>query len=84
MLSNNLLIRYKKPGRFDRAPFNTLCQVIGDENSKDSWYIQLEKERDAAAWWMEIGDMLIAMYIKEFTEEKSREKIIETFLNTRI
>lgn len=49
MVNNEIVIRYTAPGRYDVAPYGTICKVIGDGDSSEL-FVQLSEDLDAPSW----------------------------------
>lgn len=78
---SDLLIRYKRPGRYDRAPFNTLCKVIEDDRDQSQWYIQVEKDIEKEAWWIEIGMVLTGAFLEKIFNDRQRQNIVQLYFD---
>ena len=60
--NDNITVRYTIPGRFDNAPWSTLCKVMGEGDIYEL-YIQISRD-DEHPDWVKLG----ALLDKTFTE----------------
>jgi hypothetical protein len=47
--TNEPILRYTPPGRYDVAQFGTMCRVVGDNDSSEI-YVQLSEDMSSPSW----------------------------------
>lgn len=90
-LTNNIPVRYTVPGRFDRAPFNSLCLVIKDDHDTEPLiFIQIKKEVShnslssslpQESSWVDLGVLLLGAMGSTILDPDQRLIFIENYYN---
>jgi hypothetical protein len=50
-------LRYTTPTKYDKAPYGTICKVVGDSEKYDL-YIQVYGDNVEECHWIKLGDYL--------------------------
>jgi hypothetical protein len=72
-------IRYTVPGRYDRAPYNSLYTVVDDDENTISLYVQINPNDADYAEWIELGDLLKGAFKKDIPDNSTRDIWIQRY-----
>jgi hypothetical protein len=72
-------IRYTVPGRYDRAPYNSLYTVVDDNDNTLGFYVQINPNDADHADWVEVGELLKGSFKKETIDPSTRDVWIQRY-----
>jgi len=67
-------IRFNRPTRFDKAPYNTIARL---EESGET-YIQISTDEDKSEW-VDMGALLVRAFRKEIDDPEKRDEWIRKY-----
>jgi len=62
-----MLTRFTVPGRYDVAPFGTLCKVMGEDETFKLW-LQVSEEENVYHW-IQSGEFFEKLYNKQLESD---------------